>query len=60
MAVGVACNAKRKSFFLQNAVVELLVDGRQDVEGWEAAMWRKAVSYINQAEDLCLQLNLQI
>ena len=28
MAVGVACNAKRKSFSLQNVVVELLVDSR--------------------------------
>lgn len=27
MAVGLACNAKRKRFFLQNVVVELLVDG---------------------------------
>ena len=28
MAIGAACNAKRKSFFLQNVVVELLIDGR--------------------------------
>ena len=28
MAIGVACEAKRKSFFLQNVVVELLIDRR--------------------------------
>ena len=33
MAVGVACNAKRKSFFLQNVIVELLVDGRPGCGG---------------------------
>ena len=32
----------------------------QDVERLESAMLRKAVSYINQAEDLNLRLNLQI
>lgn len=38
MAVGVASDVKRKSFFLQNVIVELLVDGGPDVEGLEAAM----------------------